>query len=557
MPTNRKEEDLRKDLQARLSALGGEQQERLARHRANMLGFRYMSLSVYPIDPEVLESVPKELAERAQAVLFYHQGNDVRIGAVNPGIEAVQEVVEKVIDKYALEPQIHVISHRSFKAALARYRRAEEYVAPPRGELQVSEEQVSKIEEAIADLAALGKHITQLSPTELLSTVVTGAVKVGASDVHIEPTEDKARLRYRIDGVLQDVSEFARSGWRLLLSRVKVMAKLKLNVRDIPQDGSFVLRLKDKVYDLRVSTLPGGGGENIVMRILDRDAKAIPIHDLGMKEYDEEVVRKQLSKSNGMVLMTGPTGSGKTTSLASFLSAINSPEIKIITLEDPIEYRVPGVEQTQIDQEAGYTFAKGLRAILRQDPDVVMVGEVRDSETAGTALNAAMTGHLVFSTLHTNNAPDAIPRLIDLEVKPFVIAPAVNVIIAQRLVRRVCESCAETYTPDQKLRERIEESMQSVATKVFDSSRLKDPKLTFKRAKECGECVGGYKGRVGIFEVMPIEGKVEELVLAAADGNQVRDAALANGMTTILQDGCIKAIDGITTIEDVHRVTEG
>ncbi|MAF80882.1 hypothetical protein CL628_02605 [bacterium] len=557
MANNSREEELRKDLEARLSALGGEQQERLARHRANVMGLPYMSLTVYPIDPEVIESIPLELAERSQAVLFYHQGNDVRIGAVNPKIEGVQDVVDAVVEKYALEPQIHVISHRSFKAALSRYRREEEYVAPPRGELQVSEEQVDKIEAAIADLAALGKHITQLSPTELLSTVVTGAVTVGASDVHIEPTENKARLRYRIDGVLQDVSEFARSGWRLLLSRVKVMSKLKLNIRDIPQDGSFVLRLKDKVYDLRVSTLPGGNGENIVLRILDRAAKAIPISDLGMKEQDEKIVMKELNKSNGMILMTGPTGSGKTTSLASFLASINSPEIKIITLEDPIEYRVPGVEQTQIDTEAGYTFAKGLRAILRQDPDVVMVGEIRDAETAATALNAAMTGHLVFSTLHTNNAPDAIPRLIDLGVKPFVIAPAINIIIAQRLVRRVCSSCAKKYKPDERLRERIREAMADVRSDHFDPAVLDDPKLTFQEAQECEKCVGGYKGRVGIFEVMPIDGKVEELVLAGSDGNQVREAALASGMTTILQDGYLKVIAGITTIEDVHRVTEG
>lgn len=556
MATNRKEDDLKKDLQARLLALGGEQQERLARHRASMLGLPYMSLSVYPIDPDVLEVVPKELAERAQAVLFYYQGNDIRIGAVNPDLPDMQEVKQYVIEKYALEPQINVISHRSLDAALGRYRHAEAYVPPARGELQVTDEQADQIESAIADLSALGKHITTLSPSELLATVVTGAVTVGASDVHIEPNEDVARLRYRIDGVLQDISEFARSGWRLLLSRVKVMAKLKLNVRDVPQDGSFVLKVKEKTFYLRVSTLPGGSGENIVMRILDRDAKAVPIHDLGMKEHDEVIMREQLNKSSGLVLLTGPTGSGKTTSLASFLSAINSPEIKIITLEDPIEYRIPGVEQTQVSSDGGYTFAKGLRAILRQDPDVVMVGEIRDTETASTALNAAMTGHLVFSTLHTNNAPDAIPRLIDLGVKPFVIAPAINVIIAQRLVRVVCAQCAESYTPDAQLRERMREVLKDVSKSYFDIARLQDPKLTFKRAKECKACISGYKGRVGIFEVMPIEGKVEELVLAGADGNQVREAAVAAGMTTILQDGYLKVLAGVTTIEDVHRVSE-
>lgn len=551
-----REDDLRKDLTARLSALGGEQEERLARHRAEALGLPYMSLTVYPINPEVLEAIPQALAQQAQAVLFYREGNDVRIGAVNPVVVAVKDVVELVQDKFAVQPQLHIISHRSFAAALTHYRRAEEYVAPPRGELQVSHDQVSEIAEAIANLETLGQHITQLSPTELLSTVVAGAVAVGASDVHIEPTATDARLRYRIDGVLQNITTFARAGWRLLLSRVKVMAELKLNIRDVPQDGSFVLNVDEDIFDIRVSTLPGDNGENIVMRILDRTAKAVSISDLGMKPHDEKIVRQQLRKSNGMILLTGPTGSGKTTSLASFLNEINSPEIKIITLEDPIEYRLPGVEQTQVDHAAGYTFAKGLRAILRQDPDVVMVGEIRDTETAETAMHAAMTGHLVFSTLHTNSAPDAIPRLIDLDVKPFVIAPAINIIIAQRLVRRVCPHCATDYSPDEATRQHIIETMRGLPPEIFDPAVVRDKNVRFKRAEECKECVGGYKGRVGVFEVMPIEGKVEELVLQGADGNRLRVAALAAGMTSIVQDGYLKVIAGATTIEEVGRVTE-
>jgi type II secretory ATPase GspE/PulE/Tfp pilus assembly ATPase PilB-like protein len=258
-----------------------------------------------------------------------------------------------------------------------------------------------------------------------------------------------------------------------------------------------------------------------------------------------------------MILVTGPTGSGKTTSLAAFIQTVNTPDLKIITLEDPIEYRLSGVEQTEVDQEAGYTFALGLRSILRQDPDIILVGEIRDTETAETAMHASLTGHLVLSTLHTNNAPSTVPRLIDMGIKPFIIAPAINLIIAQRLVRVVCKECAETYSPDQALRDRIRDAMLSTVHEVFDPAVLDDKELKFKRSKGCPVCHGtGFKGRVGIFEVMPVTGPVEELVLQAVDSNKLLEAALKAGMTTIKQDGFIKVIEGITTIEEVARVTE-
>jgi type II secretory ATPase GspE/PulE/Tfp pilus assembly ATPase PilB-like protein len=293
------------------------------------------------------------------------------------------------------------------------------------------------------------------------------------------------------------------------------------------------------------------------MRILDREAEVVKISDLGMKERDEKIIRQELKKSNGMILVTGPTGSGKTTSLAAFLHTVNDPKLKIITLENPIEYRIPGIEQTEIDDSAGYTFAKGLRSVLRQDPDIVMVGEIRDEETAATAMHAALTGHLVFSTLHTNNAPDSIVRLVDLKVGANVLAPAINVIVAQRLVRRLCDKCAKLYTPSAEVRDHIAGEMRGLSSSVWQPSVLAPKNLKFAQAVGCKACNNtGYQGRIGIFEVLPINGAVEELVLQGANGNRIREAALAGGMTTILQDGYLKVIDHITTIEEVERVTE-
>jgi len=546
-----------KELSAKLNIIASEQQERLAQQRAQRAGLPYISLVLFPIDPDVLERLPKTQAEEAATVLFYKQGDDVRLGSVNPANPKVATIVEQIKNTLGREPEVYVVSERSLASALGRYRREVAKEVAPRDEINVTQQEISEFEKVLEDLQELGRRITSRPPTEILNAIVVSAVKVGASDIHVEPKEKEARLRFRIDGILQDITSFARDGWSLLLSRVKVLAKLKLNIHEVPQDGSFVLRIGDDIYDMRVSILPGGYGENIVIRLLNRASEAMSITDLGMKERDFKVVTQELRRPNGMILVTGPTGSGKTTSLASFIKEVNKPELKIITLEDPIEYRLPGVQQTQVNDTAGYTFAKGLRSILRQDPDVIMVGEMRDVETAETAVHAALTGHLVFSTLHTNNAAGAVPRLVDMGIQPFVLGPALNLIIAQRLVRVVCKHCAAKYKPPAGVLEQIEKVLQGIRPEIFNIRQLRDPKLEFLQAKGCARCGHtGYKGRVGAFEIFTVEGEIENLVLQGADAGIIQEAALAQGMTTIAQDAYLKVIEHITTLEEVARVSE-
>jgi len=551
------ESERQQELTAKLATFSQGQEERLASVKAEQLGLPYINLVVFPIDSDVLERISKQDAQAAQVALFYKQGADIRVGAVDPQSAGAQEVAKKVEQTMGYVPHMYVVSNRSIAAALARYRRDAALDTAPQDELKIGQKEADAFATELKNLQDLGLRITSMPPTEILSAIVISAVRLRASDIHVEPKEKEARLRFRIDGVLQDVATFDRQGWALILSRVKVMARLKLNVRDVPQDGSFVLRIGDETYDMRLSTLPGGTGENIVIRLLDRRAEAAEIAALGMKPRDLDVVMRELKRVNGMILITGPTGSGKTTTLASFLREVNNAELKIITLEDPIEYRIPGVEQTQVDADAGYSFAIGLRSILRQDPDMIMVGEMRDVETAETAVHAALTGHLVFSTLHTNDAAGAIPRLVDMGIKPYVLAPSLNLVIAQRLVRVLCPSCAQEYEPDETVRTRIIAAMKGVREDIFNPNILQDASLRFARAVGCGACANtGYRGRLGAFEIFPVQDTMKELILSGASSQDIQRVALEGGMTTIAQDGYLKVIDRKTTLEEVERVSQ-
>jgi type IV pilus assembly protein PilB len=395
----------------------------------------------------------------------------------------------------------------------------------------------------------------------LLGIILTGPIHLSASDIHLEPREKDVKMRIRIDGMLQDVIILPLEIYRLLLSRIKLLAGLKLNIHDRPQDGSFSVVLpqkaakKPKEIEMRTSVLPADYGESIVMRILDPESLR-SIEELGLREDLLKLFKREIKKPNGMIIVTGPTGSGKTTTLYAFLKYLQHPEIKIITIEDPIEYRLEGISQTEVHPEKGYDFPNGLRAIVRQDPDVILVGEIRDSETAEIAIQAALTGHLVFSTLHTNDAAGTIPRLISLGAKPSNIAPAINLAIAQRLVRKICSQCSllEPITKEEK--KLIKKALADLPANLKSELDLKNlEKMSLRKARGCKYCnFTGYKGRIGIFEAIVVNEEMEDLILKNPSIPEIKRLAKKLGMVSMYQDGLIKVLKGITTIEEVERV---
>lgn len=387
--------------------------------------------------------------------------------------------------------------------------------------------------------------------TEIVEIIFGGAINLESSDVHFEPREEDCRLRVRIDGILQDVFFLPKKTYEGILSRIKLLSGLKLNVTDRPQDGHFsiLFRVNEKPIEIRVSTLPSEHGETIVARILNPKS-LLSLVDLGLRKDLFETFQKEIRKPNGMIIVTGPTGSGKTTTLYAFLREINKPELKIITIEDPIEYRLEGIQQTQVDPTHGYDFVNGLKSIMRQDPDVILVGEIRDLETASIALQAALTGHLVFSTLHTNDAAGTVARLIALGEKPVNIAPAINMAVAQRLVRRVCEKCKkmEKPTPEEKLK--IEKALANLPKNIEIPKFEKIPK-----AVGCVNCnFTGYRRRTGIFEAFLVDDEMERFILKEPSISELREKAIQKGMVTMYQDGILKVLKGETTIEEVERV---
>ncbi|MEK9134702.1 MAG: GspE/PulE family protein [Patescibacteria group bacterium] len=387
---------------------------------------------------------------------------------------------------------------------------------------------------------ALGKETS-----DILEIILGGAISLGTSDIHIEPEEEQVKLRVRFDGILQDVLLLSKEIYGSLLSRIKLLSGIKFNVTDRPQDGRFSIITGILAIEIRVSSLPTEYGETVVLRILNPKS-LVSLKDLGLREDLLNLFQAEIKKPNGMIIVTGPTGSGKTTTLYAFLKEIQNPEIKIITIEDPIEYHLAGISQTQVAQEKGYNFASGLRSIVRQDPDVILVGEVRDLETADIGLQAALTGHLVLTTLHTNDAAGTVARLVNLGVKPADIGPALNIAIAQRLVRKVCQKCAKFEKPSAEELDKIKKEIKSVLKK-----NIKIPK-----AVGCQYCNStGYKGRVGLFEAFLIDDEMEKFILKNPSIAELKERSIKNGMLTMKQDGFIKVLEGVTTIEEVERVT--
>jgi type IV pilus assembly protein PilB len=424
---------------------------------------------------------------------------------------------------------------------------------------EVGEIKAIREEEKVEEREELEKMAMELPIIKIVDTLIKHAILQRASDIHIEPMEKEVLVRYRIDGILRDAMTLPKISASGIVARIKVLSNLRLDEHRLPQDGRFKVETPEYKYSVRVSIMPVFDGEKVVMRLLPETARGFTLEQLGLRGKALEDVQDNLRKPVGMILVCGPTGSGKTTTLYSMMEILNTPGVNICTIEDPIEYRMPRINQTQVNPKIGLTFAAGLRALLRQDPDIIMVGEIRDNETASLAINAALTGHLVLSTLHTNSAAGAIPRLIDMKVEPFLISSTLNLIIAQRLVRRLCGEKIKYYLKESELDNISKYCDLDRILKILREEKLAKPhqpitKIPFYRPKPTKDCPDGYKGRIGIFEVLPVTQTIKELIVKEATADEIEEQAKKEGMRTMVEDGFVKAAQGITTIEEVLRV---
>ena len=545
--------------QNKLTELYEKEAEDLAQIIAKKQGISYIDLSRISIDLDALRLIEEKDARLGMLAVFQRVGKKLQVAVTNPDLAQTREAMD-ALKRQGYSLQIFLCSQNSLKRAWARYVEVKEFIEVKRGFIDVSTERIEEFSEKIGNIEEFNELIKpavasleQRHTSEILEMILGGAFQLEASDIHIEPQEEQARLRLRLDGVLHDVIFIPVRVYKLLLSRVKLISELKLNVHQESQDGRFTIHREDIDIEVRTSILPGPYGETIALRILDPKTISVELKDLGIQQYILDIIEKQLKIPNGMILTTGPTGSGKTTTLYAFVKTKRSPGINIVTIEDPIEYHLTGITQTQVNVDKGYTFANGLRAILRQDPDVILVGEIRDKETADTAMHAALTGHLVFSTLHTNNAVGTIPRLIDLGVRPSIISPAINIAMAQRLVRKLCLKCRKKETPEAVGQKRINASIKDLPENI--KKELKNKEIFVWRAAGCQDCNNiGYKRRIGVFEVLLIDDRVEQLILKNPAQQELAAEMKRQGMITLFQDGILKVLEGITSLEEVERV---
>ncbi|MEP7162229.1 MAG: GspE/PulE family protein [Candidatus Moraniibacteriota bacterium] len=521
---------------------------------AQRLGLSYVDLHVFPASPEDVQLIPEADSRRLQIAVFLKKNAQVRFAIARPEDPAVLEYIRTVSQEKGWESLVSVASLPSVERTWHGYERRTFIDNLDLIRVSLSGADLEKFENNFKELISL-KENRSISTTLAMEIVLAGARKLEASDVHIEPEEERVRLRYRIDGVLQDIGMLPQSIYHLLLSRIKMIGGMRLNIRDRAQDGHYFVQIEGKRIDVRVNIIPGKSGESINMRLLSNEDVLLDVSALGLRGLAHDVIMKEVEKSHGMILNTGPTGSGKTTTLYTLIHRINKPGIKIITVEDPVEYSLPGIVQTEVSKDKDYTFATALRAIVRQDPDVILVGEIRDEETADISVNAALTGHLVFSTLHTNSAPAAIPRFIELGVKPSLLSSSINVIIGQRLVRKLCLKCREAYIPAQETKDSLIRLITIISPKAKLSLPQDIPELW--KAVGCAAChFTGYKGRLGIFEIFKITTEIEKIINNFGSEEEIFQAALEDGMVTMTQDGILKALEGITTLDEVWRVSD-
>jgi type IV pilus assembly protein PilB len=554
-------------------------EKELTRLYAAEIDIPFVELNPKEIKREVLRLIPERIARQYGVVLFGIEEGDTKLLAMEDpdDIQAINFLQKQLGNKL----KIHIATSSNVKATLDQYRgnignELTKVISPEDQEAEAEEEEEVS-EEDLAEDSPIAQTVNLL---------IEYAIQSGASDIHIEPRDNVVVVRYRVDGILREANKLPKKVHSALVSRIKILSNLKIDERRVPQDGRFKIQAGSGAYALRVSTLPISEGEKVVMRILDESSNAITLEELGYWGKALDDVNKAIVQPHGMILVTGPTGSGKSTSLFSVLSKLNKPTVNISTIEDPVEYKIPGANQTQVNPKAGMTFAAGLRALLRQDPNIIMVGEIRDSETAGLGVQAALTGHLVFATLHTNNAATCLPRLLDMGIEPFLIASTVRAVIGQRLVRRLCVDCREEVAPDAPTLKQVDnifgtgspEVMKHIHTleqlaleggigkkgagkSKVDTSQLSttESKITRLFKAHDGGCDScnhtGYKGRMGIYEVLSNSTDVQKLIVANSTSDAIQQQAIKESMITMQFDGFIKALRGQTTIEEILRVT--
>lgn len=571
--------DVKASLQDAAIKAGLTSEKDLTKLYAKEIDVPYVELTDKDIKRELLKLIPERTARQYNAVLFGIEEEGTKLLAMDDPDDV--QAVNFLKKQLGSDIKIYIAPKSSILSALDQYKGniSSELtkVISPDGQSEESDNEEEVSEEDVAEDSPIAQTVNLL---------IEYAVKAGASDIHIEPREGSVLVRYRVDGILREANKLPKKVMNALVSRIKILSNLKIDEKRAPQDGRFKISAGGQIYALRVSTLPIVDGEKVVMRILNESSKALTLEELGYWGISLETINKAIVQPHGMILVTGPTGSGKSTSLFSILSILNSPTVNISTVEDPVEYRVPGTNQTQVNPVAGMTFANGLRALLRQDPNVIMVGEIRDKETADLAVQAALTGHLVFSTLHTNNAATCLPRLLDMGVEAFLIASTVRAVVGQRLVRRLCAECREVIQPDETMLKRIQSAfhmdvaggmkqihdleVQALAggigktnppgsktdTSQLSTTETKITKIWKAHDDGCESCGHtGYKGRMGIYEVLGNNTTIQKLIVGNSTSEVLQEQAIKEGMITMQVDGFIKALRGQTSIEEILRVT--
>ena len=520
-------------------------ESKLVQAKAQLYNIPYMDLTTIPVDPDALSTLPSEVAERFKVFPLNLDKKEHLLGLAmtDPldlsAIEFIEQKTGYRVKPFAAEAdKIEEFIRTRYTTSLTR-----EVTAALKDVGTDNRESVRSVE------AAKGGFIREEKIAEIVSQILDFAIKSRASDVHIEPQEKTTRVRYRIDGILQEKLTIPRALHDSLVSRIKILSGMKIDEKRIPQDGRFNFKGSEEEVDLRISNLPTTWGEKVVMRLLKKSGGVPTLADLGLRGHGLKNLQDSILRPHGIILICGPTGSGKTTTLYSVISALNTPKVNIVTLEDPIEYKMPGVNQVQINTAVGLTFAEGLKSFLRQDPNIILVGEIRDRETADLAVQAALTGHLVFSTLHTNDAAGALPRLLDMGAEPYLLASSMTCIVAQRVVRKIHEDCKEGYPAEPKMVEEMKKELGSLWQPTGDIKFFKG-----KGDPDCGST--GYYGRMGIFEVLPVTEKIGKLILQHASAADIDATAKSEGMISLKQDGYLKVAEGTTTVEEILRVAQ-